>query len=594
MLIFEGVIGIADTRILLRANIDEQALYMQAPGGAIVLRVSDMTYLPPEGRDLFALIKLIYGELQSPPRAGGASVLRSLVGDMPIPNYNLPSFMLVTPGITAMKLTRRCDSGDFSPVAGVPVDLSGADLSGVVFGAVDFSPAILTGTNFAYATLGQARFAKTQLAGRNLEHASLIGADLRNLDLTGTIFDNAQLSRAQLQNTTLVGAKFRKTQFDGADFYCANATGAVFDGATAIKPIFLGTTLTNSTFVGARLANAAFNGATLDRTSFKDALLAGASFSARGDGTAVARLTSVDFDNTDLRSADFTGVTLNTGSPPAHPPRFGTSVDTRTSFVRAIVATKLIGTDWSYIDATGATFTTDASLDGSKLTAVHAILPKMSFAGRKLPDADFSSADLRQARFGECALKDAKFNQAVLEGADFTSANLEGADFTSANLVSSVFAKAWLSGAKFERSVLASTNFSSAMLAQVSFTGIQGRSLSGVNFAGACLVSADFKDVAAPRAGSTQTNFSTACLAGADFTGATLSDVMLTGAQLSSRAGELKVSHPVRTAGKVFSYDKTRLLSRATGPDTTCPDGNGGVCSDERLFSRAVPAEWKP
>lgn len=594
MLIFEGIIGLGDGRIMLRADIDAQALYVQAPGGALVLRVSDLTELPPESRDLLALIKLIYGELKSPPRAGSASVLRSLVGDMPMPNYNIPSFAMVTPGVTMMKSTRRCDSAEFSPVGGVQVDLSGADLSGVVFGAVDFSPANLTGTLFAYATLGQARFGKTQLTGRNLEHASLIGADLRNMDLTGTVFDNAQMTNARLANATLTNAKFRKTQIDGADFYCANATGASFDGATGIQPIFLGTTLTTATFVGARLGNAAFSGGTLDRTSFKDALLAGASFCARSDGTAVARLTSVDFENTDLRSADFTGVTLNTGSPPARAPRFGGSLETRTRFVRATVAAKLIGNNWSYIDATGATFTIDASIDGNKLTAVHAILPKMSFAGRKLPEADFTSADLRQARFGECALKDAKFGQAVLEGADFTSANLEGADFTSANLVSSVFAKAWLSGAKFERSVLAGTNYSSAMLAQVSFTGIQGRSLSGVNFAGACLVSADFKDVAAPRAGSTQTNFSTACLAGADFTGATLSDVILTGAQLSSRAGELKVVHPVRAAGKVFSYDKTKLLPRATGPDTTCPDGGGGMCTDERLFSRAVPAEWKP
>lgn len=499
-----------------------------------------------------------------------------------------------TPGVSEMMLTRRCERADFTPFLGHVVDLTEADLSGVVFGEVDFTPAVLTRTKFAYATINRCRFGPTQLAGLDLSHAQLAGADLRGFDLTGTIFDGAVLTDAKLGGATLERASFRGARLDGTDLQGANAARAVFDEVRGIGTRFVGATLANATFVGAKLGQAAFAGAVLTDVSFKDATLAQADFSAQADGTPAANLSGVDFDNADLQAADFSATTLTDCKVPRRLPRLGRGVDRRTRFVGATLDGRLLGSDWSYIDATDANITLDASIDGAPFRAVEAILPKIGFAGHDLVEADFTRAQLQETRFGNCILRDAKFHRASLQGADFTGANLEGAYFNYANLRSCVFAQAWMLDVKFEHSVLARTNFSSAMLAEANFTGIQGRSLAGVNFARACLVSADFRDVEAPRDETTRTTFSAACLAGADFSDATLGDVILTGAQLSAGNGCIVVTHPRRTSETRFEYEPTKVPPGATGPDTTCPDGRRGQCSPARLTSKPVPDRWSP
>ena len=195
-----------------------------------------------------------------------------------------------TPGVSEMMLTRRCERADFTPFLGHVVDLTEADLSGVVFGEVDFTPAVLTRTKFAYATINRCRFGPTQLAGLDLSHAQLAGADLRGFDLTGTIFDGAVLTDAKLGGATLERASFRGARLDGTDLQGANAARAVFDEVRGIGTRFVGATLANATFVGAKLGQAAFAGAVLTDVSFKDATLAQADFSAQADGTPAANL----------------------------------------------------------------------------------------------------------------------------------------------------------------------------------------------------------------------------------------------------------------------------------------------------------------
>lgn len=578
-----------------------QTIHIYTPRGNAIRTLAEAVNVVP-GRDAGQFV-LIYGndpnapldisERNLPPPVMGSTneaIPASPAGQISI---------TIAPGVSEMQRTRRCDTGDFSPYAGRPVDFSDADLSGVTFGAVDLRQVVLTRTRFSHANLSRCRFGPQQLAGLDLRNVSLVDADLQGFDLTctrldGAVLTGANLTGAKLERASLTGANLNNTNFTGV-----NATGAGFDGAHGMGTRYNGANLTNASFVGARLGNPVFAGATLTGVSFRDAVLPGADFGARerapgGDANAAADFAGVDFDNADLRSASFSGADLTGCLLPRRPLQFGRSTASGTRFVGATLDARLLGDDWSYIDATDATILTDPSLALPGLKAVHAILPKIGLAGLQLTGADFTSAKLHDARFGRCALQDATFDQAELPGADFTAANLEGANFTSADLRSCVFAQAWLFNVTFTRTVLMDTNFSSAMLAQSNFSAIQGRSLAGVNFARACLVSADFHDVDAPRAGSTRTTFSGACLAGADFSNASLFDVMLTDAQLSSGSGEITVVHPARPNGRRFRYQSTTLSPDITGDDTTCPDGRGGACSTERLTSRPVPERWSP
>jgi uncharacterized protein YjbI with pentapeptide repeats len=506
---------------------------------------------------------------------------------------NLSSDEVLAPGISLLRFMRRFEHADFSPFAGRQVDYSDQDLSGVIFGAADFRPARIERTKLAYATINRCTFGRQQLAGLDLRNAVMSDMDLSGFDLSGTLLDNAVMNGVKLVGAVLDGASLRGTLLDRADFNGARAAGAVFDGARGVNTGFEGAMLAGASFAGARLGLARFGGATLTQVSFKDALLFNASFAALPEGAFVG----ADFDNADLRGADFSGAQLADCQVPARLPQLGRTERERTRFVRATVPMLLLGRDWSFIDATEARVPLDAALlsGGTPFRAVQALLPRIDFAGYDLEGADFTGAQLTEARFSRCLLEDAHFENAVLEGADFTNANLEGADFKNAKLQSAVFAQAWMLNAQFMSAALSGANFTAAMLAEVNFTAIEGRNLSGVNFARACLIAADFKGVRATRAGSTRTTFAAACLADADFTGATLTDVMLTDAQLSAGNGTITVFHPQwQPTGMPRSYARTRLLPAQTGADTTCPDGRSGLCSDQRLRSKPVPGEWHP
>lgn len=499
---------------------------------------------------------------------------------------------IVAPGVSEMMRTRRCERADFSPFNGRVVDLREADLSGVMFGEIDFRPTLLDGAIFAFAAVNRCRFGPRQLVGLDLRNALLAGADLRGLDLSGAQLDGAVLTGANLTGAVLRGTSLRDARLDHVDFSQADATGAVFDGARGIGTRFTGANLSGARFVGTRLGAAEFAGAVLIDTSFKDAILAEARFAAAAGGIAAARFEGVDFDNADLRSADFSGTVLTRCKVPARAPLLGKDADRHTRFVGAELKSSLLGSDWSYIDATDATIVLDTEFDETPLKAVEAILPGITFAGHTLREPDFTGAKLHDARFALCVMRFANFTGAILPGADFTGASLESANFTRADLRAGMLARAWMLGAQFGGASLVQANFSSAMLAQVDFTGIKDRNLAGASFAGACLVSALFNDVGVPRSGLARTTFSGACLAGADFTRADLSDVILSGAQLSAGDGTIEVEHPQRPRPRRFTYTMTKLSPDATDTDTTCPDGRGGQCTIEQLRFVPVPARW--
>ena len=508
------------------------------------------------------------------------------------------------------------------------------DLSGIQLDSAKLDGATIRGCDLSGASLKQASLDRTWLSGSKLMSAQLDGvtgtatifhdcsfvfASLKNARLTRPAFGGSQLTSLNAQNASLVNARFgaltleeifqvivQQASANGGGYEPATIHLVDFSGATLTDARFDGVRITQSTFDAAKMGKAILGGATLRIVSFKDAELNGADFGAREaeyvEGTRmrepvpVASFEDVDFDNANLQGTNFRNAVLAGRVKHARTPRRDTSRKERMHLAGAKFASGLLGADWSYVDASGATIALDRPSDGTfkNFKAKEAILPIVDFAGLKLIDADFESADLRSMRFGNCNLENAKFGRAILEAADFTGAHLQSANFANATLMNANFSDAWMWDATFNGAVLTEANFSSAMLAEVDFKGISDGRLSNVNFSGACLVSATFTNIKAPRSGNKQTNFSSACLAGADFAGASLMDVVLTRAQLSSKKGSIKAMHRLYPDGKEFDYDPTRLDARSTGPQTTCPDGRGGVCTPEQLHAVPVPARWPP
>src|SRR3989338_5587050 len=534
------------------------------------------------------------------------ALLAGLVGIGP-DTFGNARIKLEAPGIADILSSKHCDSPDFRPVGKTVVDFGANDFSDVRFINTDFSPTNMSQvTLFSRSTFEGCRFAPSQLKGKNLAGARIVKQAFSNLDLQDTVFDGADLEEtvfshcsfndalfknAKLSQTSFIDSTFTRTRFDGSSgtlsvFLDSDLTFANFSEAKLRVPIFLNSTLTSvsfknaelidgkfgewgksatlhktdftnvsaqgarfagariteTDFAGAKLRKTIFSGTALSQVSFKDADLAGANFGSLANH-ATATFDDVDLDNADLLGVNLSGTLLTGKVRHTRLPKLGRSLETRTCLKGATFKSGLLGTNWSYVDATDAKITVELADSVENFSAKHALLPALSLANKALPDADFTSAHLKEVRFANCDLNGAKFNGAMLESTEFSNANLEDVTFDNANLMGSIFTKAWLWGAQFRSTVLTGTTFASAMLAEVNFSGIQGRKLAGMDFSGACLVSANFSNVTVIRDGARRTNFSNACLAGTDFNSASLADAVLSNAQVSSKAGIIAVTH---------------------------------------------------
>ncbi|MGO4702122.1 pentapeptide repeat-containing protein [Dyella sp. 2RAB6] len=523
---------------------------------------------------------------------------------------------------------RQLTGADFSNQELQNLDLSGAKLDRAKLDGAGISRCNLRGASLRNASISRTRFMSSNLTLTAFDGTTgtlpmfvdcdLTFASLRGVVLAKPVFSASQLVSVEAKGASLADARFGCLTLEDAveRVVLKTSVGAnpIDTPATIHQADFSGTTLNNARFDGARITESKFDaakmqkailgGTTLITVSFKDTELSGADFGARKveyvgahrmrEPVPVATFQNVDFDNANLHATNFCGALLTGKIRHARQPRRDTSKTERMCLAGATFRSGLLGVDWSYVDAGSATITLDlpAGVEIKDFKARQAILPVVEFAGLRLPGADFSYAELREMHFGDCDLADAKFGRAVLESADFTGANLQGADFSHASLLAANFSDAWMWEATLDGAVLTEANFSSAMLAQVNFHGISDGRLSAVTFSGACLVSASFKNIKAPRSGNKQTTFSSACMAGADFSGAALTDVVLTKAQLSARKGTIAISHPVRSGDLELEYEATKLESGSTGQQTICPDGKSGACTLERLRAHAVPATW--
>ncbi len=581
---FEGKYGTAGQPQFVVYLVPESAMLQAIFRDGSELRVPIADIL---GESISEMLRLVYGSGTSSLEGDTREFVQALTDIGWSPEINV----FFARGVTEMTLTHEAFDSDFTKLGNHVIDLSGADLSAVKFGRADFRGAKLEGAKFTYAILGQSQFDPDALAGLDLSRAVLVERKLDNLDLTGT-----NLTGAILSGTSILGSTFSRTKLDGAILDHATLSGtfteATFVGAKGMEPSFENATLTRCTFDRARFAAARFSGATLDNVSFAGAMLARSNFAG---GKPATFANGVDFGGVDLQSADFTGAAMEAGKVKSNPPRFGGSLEKRTKLVNAKLHTGFLGRNWRYLDCSGATITFAADFSG-ELDASFATLPQCDFGSRPLYAAKFVSATLHGANFAHCDLEDSDFTNAILSGTDpgikaanFNHANLIQAKFIGADLSGASFSFANLMAAKFTSSLLQLTDFTNAFVAQVDFTAIRDRRMAGINFAGACLVSARFQQTTIRAFSGKAPSFTNAILLGTNFTGATLHDADLTGAKLAGQRGTIVAR--VRDAQFDLEYDPTQLPPSITGPQTHCPDGRFGPCEAPRLITE-VPKEW--
>lgn len=180
------------------------------------------------------------------------------------------------------------------------------------------------------------------------------------------------------------------------------------------------------------------------------------------------------FDSTDLRGADFKGVSARKG-------RFGTSA--------------LRGSDFSNADLTGSRFKSsdlaEATFDGADLTdavLTTAELKGSTFRRARLVRTDFRASGLSGVRFADSALTDVVFRTTDLRKTVFERCTFTGVDFSVSDLRGLDFDGATFTGVRFDRAGLEGVSMRGAILRDCSFRGWSKRyykALRTVNFDGA-------------------------------------------------------------------------------------------------------------
>jgi uncharacterized protein YjbI with pentapeptide repeats len=111
----------------------------------------------------------------------------------------------------------------------MPIDLTGADLTGVDLTGINLTGAYLTGVDLTGANLTGVNLTGAYLTGANLTGAYLNGANLTRANLTGVNLENANLTNANLTRANLTRAYLRNTDLTNAIITGANLTNAILE-----------------------------------------------------------------------------------------------------------------------------------------------------------------------------------------------------------------------------------------------------------------------------------------------------------------------------------------------------------------------------
>ncbi len=175
----------------------------------------------------------------------------------------------------------------------IEIDLTGADLSNIKLGDVNFYRAKLNNANFSYSSLSFAYFSK----------ANLYRANFKEADLSFASFSKANLTRANLSCAKLYRGDFRETILSNTNFNNARLYGAEFDRAYFYKAFL----------IEAYLNNANLTNVYLDKTDLTRANLSESNL--KGTYLRNSILRYVDFTDANLSclivlDSDFLGVNL--------------------------------------------------------------------------------------------------------------------------------------------------------------------------------------------------------------------------------------------------------------------------------------------
>ena len=195
-----------------------------------------------------------------------------------------------------------------------PIDLTGADLTGVEFFG-DLSRARLVGTNFASADLTCARLIGAYLTRANLTNADLFNATLCKAHLDNAHLDSANLAYADLRESRLSNTHFTKAGFVRANLAKAYAKDADFSNASLRNTDLRGAHFDHANFDNADLEHADLRGAYFDYANFDNAKIYGAKFNRTSLRSAC--LMNCDFIDPEAMSrVDLTGAYWPTEYPP--------------------------------------------------------------------------------------------------------------------------------------------------------------------------------------------------------------------------------------------------------------------------------------
>ncbi len=282
--------------------------------------------------------------------------------------------------------------------AGVPLDLSGAELAGL------------------------------RLAGADLGGANLADADLSDADLSGSSLYGASLVRAKLTGANLPGVQCRKADLRKADLRDANLAGADLEEAD----------LAEARFGNAKLGAANLSGASMSGVSLQGADLGSAKL--RGADLRNADLEGASLQGADLHRANLLGAVLR-----------GADL-TGASLTKAKLREGVPGKP-----APGGAEGAGAASAGSRADLKGAKLHRVDFRGSDLTGLDLENADLRDAQLQGVSLAGAALMGADLGGAQMEEADVSGCDFLGVRFDSTtLLRRAKVKGARIDRHTLES------------------------------------------------------------------------------------------------------------------------------------------
>lgn len=297
------------------------------------------------------------------------------------------------------------------------VDLSGAELPRAQWAECRLRKVILSNTNLANANLQGSDLRRAGLAHANLNGAEMDAAQMDEVSAYFADFTSAKLNHVHGHGARCYGAKFIGADLSGAEFHAVNFRDADFSQASLAAGDFLKSDFCGAIFEQANLRDASLRAADLSKVDFRTAELQGADFEialltranmedldltgcrfvsaflvnalltgshATGTNFAAASfggagLAEIEWQDCDLRRADFSNVAFHLGS-------------TRSG---------LVGSPYpSHGSRTG--FYTDDFDDlhyKQPETIRKAALVNCDLRGAKVHDADFYLVDLRGSRF---------------------------------------------------------------------------------------------------------------------------------------------------------------------------------------------------